>query len=67
MVAVCLALGVLAAIVPLGRYSHVLPLAGQGLAELGLVAAVVRIILMTRPFGHLAVAPDPPGNPDEYD
>jgi hypothetical protein len=66
LVAICLALGVLAAIVPLGRYSHVLPLAGKGLAELGLVVAVARIILMTRPFGYLAVAPDPPGNPDEY-
>jgi hypothetical protein len=63
MVTICLALGVLAAIVPLGRYSHVLPLSGKVLAELGLVVAVARIILMTRPFGNLAVAPDPPGSP----
>jgi hypothetical protein len=65
MVTICLALGVLAAIVPLGRYSHALPLAGKGLAELGLVVAVVRIILMTRPFGNVAVDPDPAGNPNE--
>ncbi len=46
MVTTWLALGVLAAIVPLGRYSHVLPLAGRGLAELGLVVAFARIILI---------------------
>jgi hypothetical protein len=63
MVTICLGLGVLAAIVPLGRYSHVIPLAGKGLAELGLVVAFGRIILLTRPFGNIAVAPDPPGSP----
>jgi hypothetical protein len=62
LVTICLALGVLAAIVPLGRYSHVLPLAGKGLAELGLVVTVARIILMTRPFGNLAVASNPHGS-----
>jgi hypothetical protein len=30
------------------------------------VVAVVRIILLTRPFGNLAVASDPPGKPNEY-
>jgi hypothetical protein len=63
VVAVWLALAALAAIIPLGRYAHALPLAGKLLAEVGLIVAFSKIILATRPFGHLAADPATPLDP----
>ena len=54
LVGVWAALAALTAIVPLGRYAHFLPLAGRLLAEIGLIAAFTKILLATRPFGHVA-------------
>jgi hypothetical protein len=42
-------LGALAAVVPLGHYSRVLPLGGVILAETGLALAMLRLLLLTRP------------------
>jgi EcsC protein family len=49
VIAVGIALAALALVIPLGRLSHSLPLAGRGLAELGLLFTVSRLVRMVGP------------------
>lgn len=49
VLALGLALATLALLLPLGRLSHALPLAGRGLAELGLLFTVSRLVHVIRP------------------
>jgi hypothetical protein len=52
LVAVGLLLAALAQLVPLGRISHLLPLAGRGLVEVGLLLTISRLVRMVRPIAR---------------